>query len=167
MKKLSVFITLESVSDFCAGFPVDRSLLDGEVKGVHRERAEGIFSEGERAVFFKNVEKVYEDAAVLLMLGLGERAPRPFFAFVPAEAEASHDLRGRVGAPDSSPGGSDRGAEAIMKGPGRLIAEGATFWNGGGDCGHKRHVVRRVASERGEGGGGEKGIPGVVDEDPV
>jgi hypothetical protein len=167
MEKLGVFIPLERVSNFRAGLPVDRSLLDGEVKGVHREGAEGIFSEIERAVFFQNVEKVYKDATVLLMLGLGERASRPLLARAPTEAEASHNLRGRVRAPNSSPGGSDRGVETIMKGPGWLVGEGATFWNGGGDRGHKRHVVRRVACERSEGGGGEKGIPGVVDEDPV
>jgi hypothetical protein len=167
MEKLGVFIPLQRVSDFHAGLPVDRSLLNGEVKGVHQEGAEGIFSERERAVCLQNVKKVYKDATVFLTLGLGERTPRPLLARAPTEAEASHNLRGRVRAPNSSPGGSDRGAEAIMKGPGRFVAERATFWNGGGDCGHKRHVVRCVTCERGEGEGGEKGIPGVVDEDPL
>jgi hypothetical protein len=45
MKKLGVFISLESVSDFSAGLPVDRPLLNREVKGVHGEGAKGVFSE--------------------------------------------------------------------------------------------------------------------------
>jgi hypothetical protein len=141
MEKLGVFIPLERVSDFCAGLLVNRSILNGEVKGVHGEGAEGIFSERKRAIFLQNVKQVYKDAAVFLMLGLREKTSRPFLARAPAEAETRHNLGGRVRALNSSPCGSDRSMETIMKGLDRLVAKGATFRDGGGDRGHKRHVV--------------------------
>jgi hypothetical protein len=86
MEKFGIFITLESVSDFCTGLPVDRPLLNREVKGVHGEGTKGVFSERKGAMFFQNVKQVYKDAAVFLPLGLGEKTSRPFLARVPAEA---------------------------------------------------------------------------------
>jgi hypothetical protein len=167
MEELSVFVPLERISDFRAGLPVNRSLFNGEVKGIHSEGPEGIFCGRERTVFFQNVKQVYKDATVFFALGLREKTSGPFLARALAKAKTSHNLRGGVRMPNRRPGGRDRCTETIMEGPRWLVAKGATLWNGGRDRGHKRHVVRGVTCERGESGGREKGILGVVDKDSI